>query len=244
MVVKPALRKAESRDVFGRSQKQPKMLRVQIEKGSGRRLALLRGAWVPSLIYARLPEESLRYAVFGLVLMFLVTLAGCAYALHPVTPPSQVRLKIVSPTPEVYSLRMRVREPDDYRVPTDGRVTLNVPAYRAACTIYLFGKLALPNQSDPATAKTLEISASGKTVRQLSLKTLNRLRLDADGYHLLKVPAVNNGQVLATPRTYGAPGAAWIRAIPKKPCQRVWHDGILVAIEAVDGTHASRKLTK
>lgn len=122
--------------------------------------------------------------------MLLVTLAGCAYALHPVTPPNQVHLKIVSSVPELYNLRLRVREPHDYRVSADGRVTLDVPAYRKADTVYLFGKLALPNHSDPYTAKTLEISASGKTVRQLSLKRLNSLPLDADGYHLLRVPAV------------------------------------------------------
>jgi hypothetical protein len=117
------------------------------------------------------------------------TLVGCAYALPPVTLPTQVRLKIVAKSPDVYDARLRITEPHEYRVPADGRVTLDVPTYRAGCSVYLFGKLRMPNHSDPYTAKTLDLLAGGKIVQQLSLKNISTLPVDADGYHILVAPA-------------------------------------------------------
>jgi hypothetical protein len=127
-------------------------------------------------------------AAFGLELMLILTLAGCAYALHPVTLPTQVRLKVIAKSPEAYGVHLRINGAHDYRVPADGRLTLDVPAYRAPCTVYLFGMFKLPNHLDPYTAKTLDVFASGKTARQLSLQKISALPLDADGYHLLKLP--------------------------------------------------------
>jgi len=132
--------------------------------------------------------EFLKGAAFGLELMLIVTLAGCSYALPPVTRPTQVRLKIVANSPEIYSARLRIGEPHEYRVPADGRVTLDVPGYRAGCTVNLLGILNLPNHLDPYTAKTLDLSTGGKTTRQLSLEKVSALPLDADGYHLLRLP--------------------------------------------------------
>lgn len=128
-------------------------------------------------------------AVFILELILALTLAGCGYALHPITLPSVLRLRIVTKSPQVYAVRLRINAPHDYDVPADGRVSLNIPAYRAACSMYLFGFLKLPNRSDPYSAKTLDVFAGGKTARQLSLKTIAALPLDSDGYHLLKLPS-------------------------------------------------------
>ena len=124
----------------------------------------------------------------GLGLILILTSSGCALALHPVTPPAQVRVKIVVESPQSYGVRLRVSEAHDYRVPADGRVTVDVPAYRPACSTYLFG-IKLRNGWDPYTAKTLDLFKGSQTARRLSLKQVYALPLDAEGYHLLKPPA-------------------------------------------------------
>jgi hypothetical protein len=79
--------------------------------------------------------------------------------------PSQVRLRIVGPSPEAYRLRLRIGERQDYRVPEDGRLTLDVPAYQAGCAVDLLGIVTLPNHLDPYTAKVVDLIARGKTAR-------------------------------------------------------------------------------
>jgi hypothetical protein len=130
----------------------------------------------------------MRQTVLGLELMLTFALAGCAYALHPVTPPAQVNVKVVANSPEDYRVRLRVNDPHEYRVPADGRMTLDIPAYRAGCSASLFGIVNLPNRSDPYTAKTVDLLAGSKAVRQLSLKRIFALPLDVEGYHLLRLP--------------------------------------------------------
>ena len=133
------------------------------------------------------PNQLVAAASFGLVLILNFTLAGCACSLPAPRLASQQRLRVVSPSPENFVLRLRIREPRDYRVPTDGRVTLDIPAYRAGCSEYLFGKLRIQRGADPFTAKNIDVAISGKITRQLSLKEISALPTDAEGYHLLTV---------------------------------------------------------
>jgi len=126
-------------------------------------------------------------ASFGFVLIFHFTLAGCAYRLPPVTLPSQQRLRLIGASSGPYVVRLRIREPRDYPAPPDGRVTLDVPAYRAACSVYLFDKLRIHGGADPFTAKVIDVVVDGKIVRQLSLEKISALPVDSEGYHLLPV---------------------------------------------------------
>jgi hypothetical protein len=126
-------------------------------------------------------------ASFGFVLTLNFTLAGCAYRLPAPMLPSQQRLKVVGVSPEAYVLRLRIREPRDYRVPADGRVTLDVPSYRAGCSVYLFDKLRIQRGANPFTARTIDVVVGGRITRQLSLKEISALPADAQGYHLLTV---------------------------------------------------------
>jgi hypothetical protein len=118
-----------------------------------------------------------------------LSLAGCAYALQPVVRPSQYRLKIAALAPTSYSIRLRVGEPREYRVPENGRVILDVPAYRPACKIYIFGPIKLGGGASPLTAKTVDVGIGGKVLRQLSLKQIATLPVDVDGYRVLAVRA-------------------------------------------------------
>jgi hypothetical protein len=126
-------------------------------------------------------------ASFGFVLTLNFILAGCAYRLSAPVLPSQQRLKVVGVSPEAYVLRLRISEPLDYRVPADGRVTLDVPSYRNGCGPYLFDKLRIHRAGNPFTARTLDVIVGGRITRQLSLKEISALPADAEGYHLLTV---------------------------------------------------------
>jgi hypothetical protein len=129
-------------------------------------------------------------ASFGFLLTLNFTLAGCAYRLPAPMLPSQYRLKVVANSSQAYVLRLRIREPRDYQVPTDGRVTLDVPGYRAGCSVYLFDKLRIQRGSNPFTARTIDVVVTGKITRQLSLKEISAMPVDAEGYHLLTVRGV------------------------------------------------------
>ncbi len=125
-------------------------------------------------------------ALFTVLAAGLVS-AGCAYALQPAVPASQYRLKVAAPAPTLYSIRLRLAEPRDYAVPADGRVMLDVPAYRLGCKVYIFGAIKVRGGSSPFPAKVVDVSTGGRVVRQLSLKQVIALPVDPEGYHLLAI---------------------------------------------------------
>jgi hypothetical protein len=133
------------------------------------------------------PNRLIAAASFSLVLNVTFILAGCAYRLPAPMLPSQQPLRVVGVSPEVYVLRLRIREPRDYRVPADGRVTLDIPSYRTGCSVYLFDKIRILRGANPFTARTIDVVVGGEITRQLSLKEISALPVDADGYHLLTV---------------------------------------------------------
>jgi hypothetical protein len=133
------------------------------------------------------PNRLIAAASFGFASTLNFILAGCAYRLPVPMLPSQQRLKVVSASPDAYVLRLRIREPRDYQVPADGRVTLDIPGYRAACSVYLFDKLRIQGGANPFTARTIDVVVGGKITRQLSLNEISALPADAEGYHLLTV---------------------------------------------------------
>ena len=127
---------------------------------------------------------------FGFVLTLNFALADCAYRLPAPMLPSQQRLKVAAAaSPEAFILRLRIHEPRDYRVAADGRVTLDVPGYRAGCSVYLFDKLRIQRGANPFTARTIDVVVGGKVTQQLSLKEISVLPVDPEGYHLLAVRA-------------------------------------------------------
>ncbi len=126
-------------------------------------------------------------SAFLLTLQFV--LAGCAYRLPVPTLPSQQHLRVVTSSPEAYALRLRINSSRDFHVPPNGRVTLDVPSYRAACSVYLFDKLRIRRGANPFTARTIDVIVAGKVTQQLSLEEIAALPADPEGYHLLSVRA-------------------------------------------------------
>ena len=112
---------------------------------------------------------------------------GCAYVMTAPTPPSQERIRIVAKAPEAYVVHVEAGRSVDYQVPPDGRLTLAVPAYRRACSVYLFNAVKVSDGGDPLKGWAVEVNASGKAVRRLSFRQLTKLATDSDGYRLLKV---------------------------------------------------------
>ena len=45
------------------------------------------------------------------VLLLVTLLTGCAYHLHPFSPPTVVKLQLQSERPEVYAVRVTAKEP-------------------------------------------------------------------------------------------------------------------------------------
>jgi hypothetical protein len=70
---------------------------------------------------------------------------------------------------------------------------LDVPAYRPACSVYLFNQIRVRRGANPFYEKTVGIVVGGKTVRSLSLKEITSLPVDGEGYHVLTVRASKPG---------------------------------------------------
>lgn len=116
-------------------------------------------------------------------------LGACAYRLPIASLPYQQHLKVVASAPEAYVLRLQVPEPSGYQVPGDGRVTLEIPGYRAACSVYLFDKIRVRSGASPWRAKALDVIVAGKVKQRLSLKEVAALPVDEQGNHLLMLPS-------------------------------------------------------
>jgi len=121
-----------------------------------------------------------------LCLATLLASSGCVYRLQPVQFQSQQRLRIVTASPGTFTIHTGFLHPKDYRVPSDGKVTLDVPAYRRSCGPYLLG-IEVGRSKDTFTSKTIEISGVGRRVQKFSLKELERLPADSEGYRMLEI---------------------------------------------------------
>jgi hypothetical protein len=137
----------------------------------------------------------------------VLSCCGCTYRLYAPNPPSQERIRIVAKYPDRYTLHVEERVPTgrdsadgnalhthvahatNYQVPSDGRVTMMIPAFRPTCGVYLFNRIKVGGGGDDAL-KEWEISVlyEVRTLRTLSLKELKELPTDAEGYRLLKIP--------------------------------------------------------
>jgi hypothetical protein len=123
--------------------------------------------------------------------MLIAPLAGCAYRLPAGSPRQEQRIKLVSPSPEQFTLRVRLSELRDYPVPPNGRVTLDIPAYRGGCTVYLFHKIRITRGPNPYTEKRVELLAGRNKVHRISIQQIAHLPLDPDGYHVLSVSSAH-----------------------------------------------------
>jgi len=117
-------------------------------------------------------------------LVLCVLLCGCVTVLHPYNQPSKEKLRLQSPTPQQYTIR--VADKTEYQVAADGRVTVDVPQLERGCATYLLGVVKVkdsPSEDVPA----IHLKKDGRIVRKLSLNDIAKLPVDDEGYRLVKV---------------------------------------------------------
>ena len=125
-----------------------------------------------------------RRALFTSLVVLLALVSGCVNALRPYNQPSQQKLRVQSPTPQKYIVR--VADKLDYPVAADGRVTVGIPQLERGCAMYLFGVVKVKDSS-PYDVRAIHLKKDNRTVRELSLKELAKLPVDEQGHHLVKV---------------------------------------------------------
>jgi hypothetical protein len=121
----------------------------------------------------------IRCALSILSLCFLLFATGCVHALHPYNSPSQQKICVQSPSPD--HLVIRVADTQDYPVASDGRVTFDVPRLPRGCAVYFLGVKVSDSRSEDVRA--IHLLRDGSVVRRLSLAQIDKLPVDAEGYH-------------------------------------------------------------
>lgn len=138
-------------------------------------------------MFARATESFRNFVAITLGLATAFALQSCMYAMPAPTPPSQEQVRIETKNPQNYVLELQARSVNDYKIPNDGRVTLQIPSRRSTCRVYLFGVMKVGGGNDPAQAWRIVILENGKTVRTWPLEGLYKLAPDASGYRTLKL---------------------------------------------------------
>jgi hypothetical protein len=125
-----------------------------------------------------------RLGFIGCWLLLAVSATGCVYALRPSNPTSQQTLQIQAPKPERYAVR--VADAQAQQVPSNGRVSFEVPPLQSGCAVYLCGlvKIADHQSEDVRAIRVLE---DGRVVRRLSLNQISKLPSGPEGSRILKV---------------------------------------------------------
>jgi hypothetical protein len=116
----------------------------------------------------------------------MVGSVGCSYALSYPSPPSQERVRVLAASPERYVLRLTSSRSQDFPVPPDGKVTLDVPSFLRGCTVHFLG-IKTSDGYDPLKKWTLTANAAGKNMVSLTLSQVSKLPTDADGFRLLRL---------------------------------------------------------
>ena len=122
------------------------------------------------------------WPLFGIALIS----AGCTYSLPPVSPGGLERLRVISHSPERFTLHFDAIHPVDAPVPANGRVSLTIPAFRQGCAVRFLG-IRVSDGYDPRKEWALQVRDHGISVRTMTFHELAKLRADAEGYRLLQI---------------------------------------------------------
>jgi hypothetical protein len=124
----------------------------------------------------------MRRVCFILTLCLALFATACVNQLHPYNTPSQQKLRVQSPSPERYMVR--VADIHDYPLSSDGHVTFDVPQLPRGCTVRLFG-LVKVRDTRSEDVRAIHVMRDGAVVRRLSLTDIARLPVDSAGYHIV-----------------------------------------------------------
>ena len=121
----------------------------------------------------------------AILLALAVLLSGCALGLPFRSPRTDLKLRIQSPNPALYTVRVALDPPADYAVGADGSVAFTVPSFRSrADHVYLCG---LKIKDATATrVPVIELRRGTRVARKLSLEQASRLPQDDTGRRIVK----------------------------------------------------------
>jgi hypothetical protein len=126
-------------------------------------------------------------AVKVFLISAVLTLAGCAYRLPTIAPPSQQLVRIVAMVPEQYTVQVNTGTVKEYDVPHDGRIKVEIPSYRPNCGVYLFNAIKVRGDGDPLKSWIVSFTRNGKIVRKQSLRVTQKSPTDGAGYHMVRI---------------------------------------------------------
>lgn len=108
-----------------------------------------------------------------------LVLFGTVRALPKYNIPAQYRLLVLGSTPGSCVVRVIGSQTNEFPVAQSGEVTIDVPRLPRSCSWVWFG-LTISDGS-PSSLKAIHVLRDGRVVRQLSLRQIERLPLDATG---------------------------------------------------------------
>ena len=109
----------------------------------------------------------------------LVLIFGIALALPKYNAPPAYRLAIATEPSHHYAVRVIGSEVADFSVPQDGIVTIAVPRLPRSCSWMCLGITI--RDGSPYHSKAIQVPRDGKVLRRLSLRQLERMRLEESG---------------------------------------------------------------
>jgi hypothetical protein len=120
------------------------------------------------------------------ILLITPILSGCTYVLHPYNAPVDETIRIVSPRPEEFSIRVDNDDRiTDYKVGSNGIVSFHVPRLPRGCAVYFLDTVKISDHRSEGF-RAINLTRGERVVRKLSLNDLAKLPLGNGGVRELK----------------------------------------------------------
>lgn len=129
---------------------------------------------------------------FLLILFLLLAVggSGCVYANQPSSSPTDVKLKIEAPQPQMYSVRVTRPETNDYQVDNDGLVEFSVRPFQNGCNVYLLGCIKTRDGS-ASNAPIIQVRKGDRTICELSIAQVEKQSTNEMGFHVVRIAGAN-----------------------------------------------------
>jgi hypothetical protein len=118
----------------------------------------------------------------GAVALTLHT-SGCATAVGPYNQPSHHKVRLDPLQPGLWAVRV---SDATYPLSQEGSVAFDVPRLERTCTTRFLGIKV--REQNPDDLPLIQITKDGRTVKKLSIRKLENLPLDQQGFRLVKPP--------------------------------------------------------
>jgi len=115
----------------------------------------------------------------------LLLASGCVYALAVQNPEHRVKMKIGAQSPTDYCVVVAEDQLRPFCFDESGQVEFTVPPLETGCRVYFLGILKVADHS-AAGRRAMCVYRNKRLVARLSLRDIERLPIDSDGYRLLK----------------------------------------------------------